>query len=221
MKKTFLILVLLVAVFMTSCISYLGPVHLPVNGTGDNRYIDYGGIRYSILPEESQKGGYWYSADGDNTVFIGRSKQRFYEWIDVTSFYLYDNGKGVSYIHGSPYYYFPEWITGFPELEAANIDELIVGDARIADREIIEAFFALQYEAAKFEDAPFDSLSPWIVNGREIDRITAYNIDFDLVRPFLIYTYGDSVLVPVFRQPGYKHTKMPDDLAERIISYIN
>jgi len=206
---------------LTSCVSYIGPKHVSIRGVGDNRYIDHGGVRYTIVPEESQKSGYWYPKNGENSVFIGTTKERFYKWIVVSDARFYDNGKGTSYIHCGAYYYFPEGISGFPDICAANVDEITIGEAGITDRQIIEAFMALQETKEGLERYDRISDEPWIVNGRDCDRIDVYNRDFDLIRSFLIMFDGESCWVPVFKQPGAQYARIPDDLLGQIMTARN
>ena len=216
MKKVFsIVTILLVVCLLSSCVSYLGPTHITVKGFGDNRYIDHGGVRYHIVPEESQKGGYWYPNEGRGTVFLGNTKEKFYDWIVVSDAYLFDNGKGISYIHCGAYYYFPEGIYGFPAVEAANVDALIIGDSYITDRQIIEEFMALQEEKRGVSYSDLNASATWIS-----DRITLYNEDFDLIRPFLVDFDGENVWVPVFSIPGYSYTKIPPDLLDRMMALI-
>jgi len=207
--------VLLVICMLTSCVSYLGPTHITINGFGDNRYIDHGGIRYYIVPEESQKGGYWYPKEGKNTVFLGNTKEKFYEWLVVNDAYLFDNGNGVSYIHCGAYYYFPEGISGFPSIETANIDALIIGDSYITDRQIIEEFMALQGEKRGVKYSDLDASVSWIS-----DSITLYNEEFDLIRPLLIQFDGTNIWIPVYGLPGFPYTKIPTGLYDRMMALI-
>ena len=206
--------------FLTSCVSYIGPKHVSVKGAGDNRYIDHCGVRYTIVPGESQKSGYWSPNNGEDSVILGRTKEPFYKWIVVSDVRFYDNGEGISYIHCGAYYYFPEGISGFPDICAANVDELIIGDAVITDRQIIDAFMALQDETKGLERYDRVSDEPWIVNGQDCDRIDIYNRDFDLIRTFLIKFDGDTCWIPVFKQPGAKYSRIPDDLYGQIMTAI-
>ena len=226
MKKILPVIAILLIAFMlapllTSCVSYIGPKHVSIRGVGDSRYIDHGGIRYTIVPGESQIGGYWYPNDGENSIVLGRTKERFFEWIVVSDVRFYDNGKGTSYIHCGAYYYFPEGISGFPDICAANVDEIIIGEARITDRQIIEAFMALQEkpgEAERYNGIPDE---PWIINGQNCDRIDIYNRDFDLIRPFLIMFDRETCWVPVFNHPGAQYARIPDDLYGQIMAALS
>jgi len=213
----FLITALLIS--LTGCVSYLGSEIVNVKGFGDNRYIDHNGVRYHIVPEESQKGGYWYPRNTGGR-YIGFAKEKFYKWTVVTKFFFFDNGQGVSYIHGSPYYYFPEGIYGFPSMELDNIDALILDytndwgkpGKEISDREIIKAFWELQSQEAVSADTDFK-----IGEAGYFEDITILNREFNIVRPFLITYNEDGAWIPNFGSPGYKIVLIPDDLYKRII----
>ena len=219
MKKTIVFTaILLISCLLTSCVSFLGTEYLPVKGFGDNKYIDYKGVRYYCIPEESNKSGFWApKSDSENsTTFIGFSKEKFYEWTVVTRFYLHDNGEGTAYIHGSPYYYFPEGINGFPPVEAEFVDALIVGDAEISDRQVIDDFMALQDE----EGGPFlrHSDLEHFYDGSKYENIILYNREYNLKRVYIVgYDTGGSCWVPVFKQPGFPYKKIPDELYTRIV----
>lgn len=218
MKKVIIIIVsLLISCLLSSCVSFLGTKHLPVKGFGDNKYIDYEGVRYFCMPEESKKSGYWYpNRDSENaTTYIGFSKMKFYKWIDVTCFYLHDNGEGTAYIHGSPYCYFTEGIHGFPPIEAEYVDALIVGGVEIDDRVIINDFMALQREQSG-EVRTYSDLE-FFYDGSKYEDITLYNREFDITRAFRVgYDDEGFCWVTVFSQAGSSYKRIPDELFARI-----
>ena len=238
MKRRILITaVIFLACLLTSCVSYLGAEHLAVMGSGDNRYIDYGSARYYCAPEESEKSGYWYpKEDSENMTYIGFSKEKFHQWTVVTRFYFFDNGSRASYIHGSPYYYFPEGVSGFPPVEAGYVDALLVGGAEIDDRQIIEGFMALQ--DGEGTSRAYSDLEHVIggsaggagdaggagsaggAGGARYEDITLYNKEYCIVRPFLIGYDSEGCWVPVFKQAGFPYIKIPDELYAQIVDLV-
>ena len=222
-KRLAITAAIFLACLLSSCVSYLGAEHIAVKGSGGNRYIDYGGARYYCAPEESSKGGYWYpKGDSEDMAYIGFSKEKFHQWTVVTRFYFYDNGNEASYIHGSPYYYFPEGISGFPPVEADYVDALLVGGAEIDDRQVIEGFMALQ--DGKGASRAYSDLDHAIgggnASGAMYENITLYNKEYSIVRPFILGYDSEGCWVPVFKQAGYPYVKIPDGLYAQIVELV-
>ena len=237
MKKTLpailaMTLILILVFSLTSCVSYLGPKHISIKGSGNGRYIDYGGVRYTINPAESQKSFYWSPDKDRNMIYLGNCKEWFYEWHVVTDVYLYDNGEGTAYIKADPYYYFPEGISGFPPVTVENIDALILNhtdiygknSGEIRDRSIIEAFFELQEKDGKEKavrsgretDSETEELEfIWDEDGYLKD-ITLYNSEFNLVRPLVLMYGKQGAWIPKMYDSG--SILIPDELYEKIIN---